>query len=234
MPTGVTLPRMTDHKTVYQEGCERVTALALRLDEAQLASPLPACPGWTVRSAVAHVTGVLDDALAGNVEGVGSDAWTQAQIDKRADASIEDIVAEWRSLTEQAAPVFEQNEGPLTASLIGDFATHEHDLRGGLANREARDTDAVAVALEWYARQFTKKVEGAGLPPVKVAAPGAEWVRGGGEAAATVTADAFTLLRSLTGRRTQAEVAALDWQGDPTPYLGLVSFYGWPEEPLGE
>lgn len=225
---------MTDHQRIYLEGRDRISDLVLSLEAEGEASPLPACPGWTVRDAVAHVTGILDDSLAGNLDGVGSDPWTRAQIDKRAGRAVAQIVEEWRALCDQAASLFEAMPPPVTQSLVGDLTTHEHDIRGGLANRDARDTDSVALALDWYARSFTKRVLDAGLPMVRVVAGEREWTRGDDAPAITVTGSSFELLRSFTGRRTADEVAALAWSGDPSAYVPLASAYGWPATSLGE
>jgi len=225
---------VTDHQRIYLEGRDRISNLVLALDAGAEGAPVPACPGWTLRDAVAHVTGIMDDSLAGNLEGVGSDAWTRAQIAKRAGRSVEQIVEEWRDLCDQAAVLFETLPPPVTQSLVGDLTTHEHDIRGGLVNRDARDTDSVDLALDWYARSFTKRVLDAGLPMVKVVAGEREWTRGDDAPTLAVTGSPFELLRSLTGRRTADEVAALEWSGDPSAYVPLASAYGWPVTSLGE
>lgn len=226
---------MSEHQRIYFEGRDRVSDLVLALSDEELAVRAPATPDWTVTDVVAHLTGIIDDSLGGNLDGVGSDPWTAAQVEKRRGRSIQEIVEEWRRLTDDAAEVFASFPPPVTASLIGDFATHEHDIRGGLSNREARDSEAVDVAVEWYARQFTKKALDSGLASIRVAAGAREWVRGDDEPAVTVRGEPFEVLRSLTGRRTRDEVLALAWSGgDPSPYVEIFSFYGLPEASLGE
>ena len=59
----------------------------------------PACPGWTVHDVVAHLSGAVDDALQGRMEGAPSPAWTARQVEARHDQSVAAILAEWeRSL----------------------------------------------------------------------------------------------------------------------------------------
>jgi hypothetical protein len=41
-----------------------------------------------------------------------------------------------------------------------------------------------------------------------------------------LTADRTTLVRLVASRLTSEEILSLDWEGDPTPYLGLVPEYG--------
>ncbi|MGH9094841.1 MAG: maleylpyruvate isomerase N-terminal domain-containing protein [Acidimicrobiales bacterium] len=56
---------------VAYAGCRsRIGALAGRLDETQAAATVPTCRAWSVHDVVAHVTGVVDDALAGRLEQV--------------------------------------------------------------------------------------------------------------------------------------------------------------------
>ena len=225
---------MSDEAQVYFESRDRLCDFALSLDVDQLAVHPPATPDWTVTDVLAHVTGIIDDSLAGNLDGVGSEAWTAAQVARRADMTVGEIVDDWRRLTEDARATLESLPAAVTVTLIGDLVTHEHDVRGGLANRGARGTAAVELGLEYYARQFTKKVLNLGLAPVRLRAGDREWMRGDDEPLATVTAEPFELLRALTGRRTSDEVTALDWDGDSAPFVEVFSFYGWPEVSLGE
>ncbi|HET6214793.1 MAG TPA: hypothetical protein VFE14_18140, partial [Micromonosporaceae bacterium] len=51
-------------------------------------------------------------------------------------------------------------------------------------------------------------------------------VVGNGEPAATVTADRYELVRMFAGRRSRRQIAAMDWAGDPTPYLPIIPAYG--------
>lgn len=63
-------------------GCRaRITDLARWLDEPQAATTVPTCREWSVHDVVAHVTGIVDDALAGRLDGVATDPWTAAQVD---------------------------------------------------------------------------------------------------------------------------------------------------------
>ena len=57
---------------------------------------------------------------------------------------------------------------------------------------------------------------------------------GAGEPAVAVRADAFELLRALTGRRNAEQVRALDWSGDAEPYVDVFATYPMRESPLGE
>ena len=43
---------------------------------------VPHCPAWTVQMALSHIVGVQEDALSGNMQGVTSEAWTNAQVQR--------------------------------------------------------------------------------------------------------------------------------------------------------
>ena len=56
---------------------------------------VPACPDWTVKDVAAHMAGVCEDILAGNLDGVATDAWTNAQVARHADDSLDDVLDSW-------------------------------------------------------------------------------------------------------------------------------------------
>ena len=49
---------------------------------------------------------------------------------------------------------------------------------------------------------------------------------GEGASGATLTASRWEFLRVVAGRRSRAQIAAMDWTGDPEPYLALLPAYG--------
>jgi hypothetical protein len=65
--------------TVYEGGRRRILELVADLDDRAVATPVPACPEWSVQDVVAHLTGVCADIMAGNVAGAATDPWTAAQ-----------------------------------------------------------------------------------------------------------------------------------------------------------
>jgi hypothetical protein len=70
----------------YRGVRERVSALVRTLDPAA-ATPVPATPAWSVPDLLARLVGVSRDAVEGRLDGVSTDAWTAAQVDRRRDAS---------------------------------------------------------------------------------------------------------------------------------------------------
>src|SRR5689334_24740519 len=83
------------HAPSYRDLRVRVTELVSDADPEVLEGPAPATPEWRVRDVVAHMAGVADDVVNGRLEGIASDEWTGAQVDKRRELSIEELLADW-------------------------------------------------------------------------------------------------------------------------------------------
>lgn len=109
--------------------------------------------------------------------------------------------------------------------LISDAVTHEHDLRGAVNRPDARDSEAMWIALNRNIRRFGKRIKDTEQPSVVVQCEGRHWQAGVLEPSVELEADRFELLRALTGRRTIQEVASLAWTGDSKPYIELVPSY---------
>jgi uncharacterized protein (TIGR03083 family) len=226
---------MTDPQwgAVYAETRERLSDLALAR-AADADRTVPACPDWTVKDAVAHVTGIVTDILDQNLDGVGSDAWTQAQIDARRDKTIEQVVDEWRT----RGPEFDAGLDLLGRGAgrpaISDLVTHEMDVRQALDAPGGRDSDAMAIAFDQYREALGNRITEQKRPALRLIAGTDDMVLGDGEPATTLRGDQFELTRAMVGRRSDAQVRALDWDGDATPYLDIMSSYGTRDTDLVE
>jgi uncharacterized protein (TIGR03083 family) len=223
-----------DPGAVYADTRRRLTALVRSLPPADVDRRVPAAPLWTVKDAVGHLVGIVDDTLAGRLEGVGTDEWTAAQVDARRDRSLDELIAEW----EERAPDMEAAMGGwkpyAAAAAIGDLVTHAHDVRAAVGRPGDRDTAGVAVATELYSDSLGRRLHKGGFPALRLDT--GEWSRqaGTGAVGATVRGEPFELLRAMTGRRSRAQIAELGWTGDPAPYLDVFSTYPLPAEDLVE
>ena len=56
-----------------------------------------------------------------------------------------------------------------------------------------------------------------------------EWPVGPREPVGQVTASAYELFRTVTGRRSAAAIRRLGWTTDPTPYLDVIAPYPLPD-----
>jgi uncharacterized protein (TIGR03083 family) len=113
------------------------------------ASPVPHCPAWSVRDVAAHLVGVPEDILAGRMEGVTTEAWTQAQVDRHLDQSLADLADIWANQIESFDAVLPHIPAPVNSQMVMDAVTHEHDIRHALGKAGARDSSAVRVGLGW-------------------------------------------------------------------------------------
>ncbi|MBA9007734.1 hypothetical protein [Thermomonospora cellulosilytica] len=102
--------------------------------------------------------------------------------------------------------------------LVHDAFTHELDLRVAVGAPVPEDHPGYTSVLDLPVRGFFDRMAELGLPDLRIETPGREWASGR-SAAAVLTADRHDLYRSLTGRRTHEQIAALAWSADPTPWL---------------
>ena len=197
-----------------------------------------ATPAWDVRDLVAHLVGLNQDLVAGNVEEYAGEQWTAAQVGSRAGVPLPDLVAEWDAVLPDflevlADPVGHGMEDYLGLSPVVDLVSHHLDLCETVGHEVVVDPEVWSVL--GPRRQFLLdlQVQVAGLPALRVRTPdGDDWVVGSGDPAGEVTAGRLGLWRSLEGRRTRDQVRAFDWSVDPEPYLPVwpASVFRWPDD----
>ena len=175
----------------YVELRARVVALLRQTPEQTAASQVPHCPTWTIAELAAHLLGVPDDIVHGRMEGVGSDAWTQAQVVRHQAKTLRQIADELAALAERFDPMLPHVPAMARSQMVMDAVTHEHDLRHAVGAPGERDSTAVRAGLAWLMSWCTR------TNPATASA-----------IAAVRSAD-FDVLRSLTGRRSMAQMAAL-------------------------
>jgi len=202
---------------LYRDTRVRLCALVSGLDDAAHSIAVPACPGWAVRDVIAHLTAVVEDALAGRLAGVPDEEFTAGQIARMADVPVAEMLDRWAA----GAPQFEDaiQAFEIWPAVI-DVATHEQDIRGAVGQQGARDCAAIArctpILLDWLA------------PPVKVliGAEDAAQEAGSGDGELTLSTTRYEAFRFRMGRRSRAQLAAMNWSGDPTAVLGELTVFG--------
>lgn len=183
---------------------------------------VPACPEWTVTKTLAHLVGVTVDIVEGNIAEAGTKPWADAQAARFSSLGVDGLLDRWA----ETAPVIDSLGGVVpdmvASQLVFDAVTHEHDICGALGLPGARTSDAVEVGVGFLLAALAGSVAGGLAPSLVISLEGDEDVIVGDEPAAMrLTATRFELLRAFGGRRSLDQVRALDWSGDPTPYLGL-------------
>ncbi|MCP5027315.1 MAG: maleylpyruvate isomerase family mycothiol-dependent enzyme [Actinomycetia bacterium] len=212
---------------LYPDTRDELIELARSLTPEQAETIIPLTPDWRVKDAVAHVCGIIADILAGRLEGLGSDEWTAAQVADRADATIDQICDEWLSYALEfgerlAAEPF------LGVRLTGDLIVHIQDIQDALGIEQDVGSVATTVGAHRYVPQLQERVhEQLGIGLDVELTDGTSWPAPGAYQRVSLRATPHDFLRSVTGRRTRAEVEALDWTGDPTEILdGAFTSYG--------
>lgn len=222
-----------DPEAVYRDLRLEFARVLAGADEAEQGHFVPQCPEWTATDVFRHVVGITDDILAGRLDGMGSDPWTEAQVAARRDHTVSDLCDEW----ERLGPLIDERiraEPFLGTRLTADLVTHLHDVLTAWGRRGNRDSDAVRLGLERYGPFFCDRAAEAGLPVVEIRAGSQAWRSDAAPPEAVLTGSAFELLRAFSGRRSAAQLQAMDWQGASASYLAVVTPYGLPADDVVE
>lgn len=222
---------------LYADVRTRLTDLVRGLAPDAVETPVPGCPGWTVRDVVAHVAGVTTDVVNGELYGAGSDPWTERQVAERKGRTLDALLDEWTASSARLEAMLDGAPKAMSRTLLIDLVTHEHDVRGAVGVPGGTDSEAYAVARKGFHVGLAKAIEEKGLPGLRLtAADGWEFDAGPTPAAATVRAkDSYELFRALAGRRSRGQVLAFEWEGDPEPYLPVLNHFGpLPEQDVVE
>ena len=215
--------------STYAEGRRRILELVADLSPEAGAAPVPTCPDWSVQDVVAHLAGSCADIVAGRTDGITTAAWADAQVAERRGRSMAALVEEWTAAAYRLEAAADRFPTPLGRVWILDVTTHEHDIRAALGRPGARDATGIGIGLAVLVGEaFHGALCARSLGPLAVRTPDRSWVVGvdaaGTPATASVEASAFELFRGLTGRRSRAQIAALEWSVDPEPYLDAFQF----------
>ena len=210
---------VADH---YRSQRLALTDLYAGLDAAQLRAAVPGCPAWTVRDVLGHLVGVTASVCSGEMDGAGSPLWTQAQVDERADRDVAAVLEEW---TKRAVGFEEQlpQMGFLGWVFTYDVTLHGDDVREALG-LPLGSSPTHAVVLDGIVERARTRADGVGTLTLR--AGGREWVLGSGAPEAVLTVpDEGELSRVVAARRSDDEVRALAWTGDPEPWLPVLPLF---------
>jgi uncharacterized protein (TIGR03083 family) len=177
---------------------------------------VPATPGWDVHDVVAHLTGVAQDAIGGNMDGAPGPAWTGAHVERGRGRAVADILASWAEAGPQLEAFLSSPQGEHASAAVVDVHCHEADLRAALGAPPVAPQEFVDWVGPVLRGSFDDAVARQGLSPVEVA----------------ITP--YELFRSRLGRRTRDEVRAYAWSSNPEPYLDTWFVFGPAERSIGE
>ena len=217
-----------NHAQLYADAKGRIVEL---VESADIDTAVPACPGWTVKDLIAHLAGGLGDFMARRFEDAGSPEWGERQVRERRDRSLEDDLAEWDDNLAGAGSTL---ESPMGGVIVTEIVLHEHDIRGALGRPGERRSPAIEAALASPLGEIDRRIREKGLPALLVVSDEGERRLGESDPEATLRASSFELLRAISGRRSADRLVALDWSGDPTPYLEVLGLFGTARSDLDE
>jgi uncharacterized protein (TIGR03083 family) len=193
----------------YDAARRRMDDLLRPLPEEDWDRPVPTCPGWRVRDVIGHLVGIVEDSVSGRTSGIPTDEDTAAQVQRHGDDPLPQLLDQWAAVAPLVAERI--SEAGMWPAAI-DAVSHEHDLRHALDRPGARDHESVGTIV----RVLTSR-----LPFTLELETGS---RGSGEPVLRTTT--FEAFRLLMGRRSAAQIRALDWSADPGPLLERMCVFG--------
>ena len=203
---------------LYRETRGRLTSLVEDLDERALRTPVEACPGWSVRDVMAHVTAVAEDVLSGRLTRPPTDEETAAQIARFDGVELADVLGRWAAVAPELEPLLSVFD---VWPAVSDVASHEQDVREALGAEGARDCDAIRLGAERLITLLDPPV------PLRVVVEDADFRVGPSEGQELVLRTSrFETFRWRLGRRSRAQLSHLDWSGDPAPVLDHLVVFG--------
>ena len=220
MPDILTPATVEEQAEAYRGIRARVRAICNAAPSTAFERPCAPTPTWRARDVLAHLVGVPADILAGRMDGVATDAWTQAQVDGRRDTPVTAMLDAWDADGEQVEAIMAHFPPTSSGQMVYDATTHEHDLRHALGACGAHGSDAVRQSFAWLVN-----VTGRGrTDPLRLHTEAGEVLVGRGAPVADIGITTFEFMRAAAGRRSAAQIAAYDWHGgEPQPELLLAA-----------
>ena len=208
--------------TLYRDARRRIIAVARKLDAAQLAIRVPACPRWTVRDLLGHLAGGTADVVNNNLAGAPGDEWTDAHVAARADRGVPELLAEWAEFGSRWEEIARRAEHPsfLVRNPYLDTGVHEADLYGALGLPRQPSEIYLAIVASVVPR-VGEDFDGIGV--FTIVTPDGEYRLGNGDADASVRVDSYELSRAVFGRRSRAQIECWDWTGAPDEFAERLS-----------
>ncbi len=218
---------MSNSTVSYASIRDRLVTLGRSLTPEQSEMICACTPEWTITQIYAHLCGSNDDILGGRLDGVATDPWTQAQVDKRANNSLTEILDEWESYASLIDAVVAQLGDEMDPRFFIDAWTHEQDIRSTLRMAGGTDDPTIEAYAPMMARGLCVSVEAAGLESLAVIL-GDQRVETTAPSHVVLRVPPYEFMRGRLGRRSRAQVARWDWSiEDPSDYVDMMFVFGY-------
>jgi hypothetical protein len=208
--------------SMYFDVRERVVGTVAMLDDDQLATPVPACPEWTVHALVAHLVAMPMAIVAGDIPeavmgGGDPNPWLAQLVADNQHRTVSDLARWWASDDDALAATLAG-----AGLLLADLFTHEGDLHGALGSTAHRNTPELDSQIDAAMAGLQKDITAAGLPPIAVDSGTERRVSADGTPGWTLRTGFWEAHRVFNSRRTPEEVLALPHDGDPSIYFDVM------------
>jgi uncharacterized protein (TIGR03083 family) len=203
----------------YECARKRIDTLVRPLPPSAWDRAVLTCPGWSVRDVVAHLLGVTEDGAAGRIVGIPTESLTAEQVERHRLETPVEMLDAWAVTAPFVAEAITQSERWPAAI---DVLSHEHDLRGALGAAGARDHESI----ETIANLLGQGLHASTSVRVEL---GNEHVGAGASGTGdelTLRTTPFEFFRLRMGRRSRAQVRALQWSSDPSDVLDDLFIFG--------
>lgn len=209
---------MTSPASIYAATRDQLVGDMRTLDPDQAATKIESCPEWSAKDVVAHLAGLVADLLAGVKPPLGTDEMTARQVSERSDMSTAEICDEWTANGPGIEAFFADRE-LYALGLTADLAVHVHDLAEQIEAIAPPPADATMAGCQRYVPLLQERVAERLDVALTVTLDGQVWEPTAGTTELALAATPTDFLRSVTGRRTRAQVEALAWEGDASAVL---------------
>jgi len=213
---------------LYSSLQDRVTTHLNVFSSEQAAVQVAACPGWSVKDVMAHVSGLVAETLANVPLPRGSVEGTARQVSNRAEWSLSDVLSEWGSNAPAFADYADENPA-YAAALASDLTVHFFDIADAVDVPVETDTETTRHVAARYAGTLQGRVAETLDVGLTVALDGdvLDAPNPNASEQLKLATTSYDFLRSVTSRRSRSQVEALDWSGDPSLILdGPWAQYG--------
>jgi uncharacterized protein (TIGR03083 family) len=225
-----------DTAEAYRTVRARLIELAAQLTDEQAGTAVPALPAWTVRDTYAHLAGVCAEVADATLQTRATDEDTARQVEQRKDLTLGELCAQWSGIAPDLDALMSGPNGRHYGLMAADVWNHEQDIRGALGLPVDREDETCAAIAGFIAGLFDRQWRKKGLGPAVhfFTVEGGMWQVGEGEPEVSLHTTDYEFSRILTGRRSRAQILALDWVGDAEPLIDRLHLFDLPLIDLAE
>lgn len=228
------MPDAAELTDAYRAFRLRLTDLGRSLDSTTANAMTSTCPEWSSKDILAHMVGIAADILDGNVEGAATEAWADAQVDKRRSATLSEVLDEWDTKGPLLEELLENVASNMPYQFFIDAFTHDWDLREAVgAAPVSPDFSLVAHTLPQILDSLAARCAERNLPTIDLVLHG---LKGIAQQSTLGTASTgvvriemslFEFLRLAMGRRSRAQAEAALGVADLPDGSWLDAFVFW-------